>query len=177
MGSGHAISHLPVIAGWHGQYNFTRINSFWIHELFAHKLTVWILFEFMRYILTKNVNYTTKLLGVYWFQSVRPASRVRSVAPTVLVGSISYLYILSISFRRCVTCKVSSKIQNFGQKFGGGGGGGISERRRSRVVLVLYLFPYHHHPFSSYYTTLTSYNYKENSYKLIFFQIYLKHWM
>ena len=33
---------------------------------------------------------------VYWFPSVppsvRPASRVRSVAPTVLVGSISYLY-------------------------------------------------------------------------------------
>ena len=30
---------------------------------------------------------------------VRPASRVRSVAPTVLVGSISYLYILSNNFR------------------------------------------------------------------------------
>ena len=39
-----------------------------------------------------------------------PASRVRSVAPTVLVGSISYLYILSSNFRRCVVCKVSCKI-------------------------------------------------------------------
>ena len=36
--------------------------------------------------------------------SVRPASRVRSVAPTVLVGSISYLYILSSNFRSCVAC-------------------------------------------------------------------------
>ena len=61
---------------------------------------------------------TTKLLGVYWFHSVclsvRPASRVRSVAPTVLVGSISYLYILSSNFRRCVACKVSCKISKFG---------------------------------------------------------------
>ena len=39
--------------------------------------------------------------------SVRPASRVHSVAPTVLVGSISYLYILSSNFRRCVACKVN----------------------------------------------------------------------
>ena len=42
--------------------------------------------------------------------SVRPASRVRSVVPTVLVGSISYSYILSSNFRRCVVCKVSCKI-------------------------------------------------------------------
>ena len=43
--------------------------------------------------------------------SVHPASRVRSVAPTVLIGSISYLCILSSNFRRCVTCKVSCKIK------------------------------------------------------------------
>ena len=46
--------------------------------------------------------------------SVRPTSCVRSVAPTVLVGSISYLYILISNFRRCVTCKVSCKIWIFG---------------------------------------------------------------
>ena len=56
--------------------------------------------------------------GVYWFHpsvrlSVRLASRVRSVAPPVLVGSISYLYILSSNFRRCVACKVSCKISKF----------------------------------------------------------------
>ena len=62
--------------------------------------------------------------GVYWFHSVcpsiRPASCVRSVAPTVLVGSISYLYILSSNFRRCVACKVCCKIWknlNFGNFF------------------------------------------------------------
>ena len=52
--------------------------------------------------------------GVYWFHSVhpsvRPASRVRSLVPTVLVGTISYLYILSSNFRRCVACKVACKI-------------------------------------------------------------------
>ena len=46
--------------------------------------------------------------------SVRSASRVCFVAPTVLVGSISYSYILSSNFRRCVACNVSSKIWNFG---------------------------------------------------------------
>ena len=45
--------------------------------------------------------------------SVRPTSCVRSVAPTVLVGSISYLHILSSNFRRCVTCKISCKILKF----------------------------------------------------------------
>ena len=42
--------------------------------------------------------------------SVRPASRVRSVAPTVLVGSISFLYLLSSEWRRCVACDVSCKF-------------------------------------------------------------------
>ena len=45
--------------------------------------------------------HTTKLVAgilVSLCLSVRPASRVRSVAPTVLVGSISYLYILSSNF-------------------------------------------------------------------------------
>ena len=61
--------------------------------------------------------------GVYWFHSVcpsvrpstrpsvRPTSHVRFVAPTVLVGSFSYLYMLSSNFRRCVKCKVL--LQNF----------------------------------------------------------------
>ena len=40
----------------------------------------------------------------YVCPSVCPASSVRSVAPTVLVGSISYLHILSSNFRRCVAC-------------------------------------------------------------------------
>ena len=44
---------------------------------------------------------------------VRPASHVRSVAPTVLVGSISYLCILPSNFRRCVACKVSCEISKF----------------------------------------------------------------
>ena len=48
--------------------------------------------------------------GVYWFPSIRPASRVCSVAPTVLVGSISYIYILSSNFRRCDACKGCCKI-------------------------------------------------------------------
>ena len=61
--------------------------------------------------------FVSKLL-LYWFHSVcpsvrpsiRPASHVRFVASTVLVGSISYLHILSSNFRWCVACKVSCKV-------------------------------------------------------------------
>ena len=57
--------------------------------------------------------------GVYWFHSVhpsdvRPASHdVRYVAPTVLVGSISYLHILSSNFRRRGVFQVFCKIAKF----------------------------------------------------------------
>ena len=44
---------------------------------------------------------------------IRPASYVCSVPLTVLVGSISYLYILPSNFRRSVTFKVSCKISKF----------------------------------------------------------------
>ena len=56
--------------------------------------------------------------------SVRPsvlpayvAHHVRSVAPTVLVRSISYSYVLPSNFRRCVTCQVACKISIFGNFF------------------------------------------------------------
>ena len=45
-------------------------------------------------------------------EDVRPASRVRSISPTFLVGSISYLYIISSNFRWCAACKVTCKFQN-----------------------------------------------------------------
>ena len=90
--------------------------------------------------------------------SVRPASPVRSVAPTVLFGSILYLNILSSNFRRCVACKVSNNISKFvflaiflifnfdfcllltwdpmwiTSMGNHGAAGGISERRRSSFV-------------------------------------------
>ena len=49
--------------------------------------------------------------------SVRPSvcgqNRVRSVSSTILVGSISYLHILSSNFRRCAACNACFKIYNF----------------------------------------------------------------
>ena len=54
---------------------------------------------------------STKLKGGYtcFMSSVRLSvcgqNRVRSVSSTILVGSISYLHILSSNFRRCVACK------------------------------------------------------------------------
>ena len=63
--------------------------------------------------------------GVYWYHlvrlSVRPSVRlsvcgqnsVRSVSSRILIGSISYLHILSSNFRRCVACNAHFKIQKF----------------------------------------------------------------
>ena len=45
--------------------------------------------------------------------SVCGQNRVRSVSSTILIGSISYLHILSSNFRRCVTCNARFKIQKF----------------------------------------------------------------
>ena len=61
---------------------------------------------------------STKLKGgVYWFHLVRLSvcgqNRVPSVSSTILMGSISYLHILSSNFRRCVTCNVCFKILKF----------------------------------------------------------------
>ena len=44
--------------------------------------------------------------------SVRPTSCVHSVASTVLVGSISYLYILSSNFRMCVMYQFLARFRN-----------------------------------------------------------------
>ena len=38
---------------------------------------------------------------------------VRSVSSTILIGSISYLHILSSNFRKCVACNAHFKIQKF----------------------------------------------------------------
>ena len=66
-------------------------------------------------------NYTPRFneveRGVYWYHLVRLSicgqNRVRSVSSTILIGSISYLHILSSNFRRCVACNARFKIQKF----------------------------------------------------------------
>ena len=45
--------------------------------------------------------------------SVCGQNRVRSVSSTILIGSISYLHILSSNFRRCVACNARFKIKKF----------------------------------------------------------------
>ena len=55
--------------------------------------------------------------GVYWFHlvhlSVCGQNHICSVSSTILIGSVSYLHILSSNFRRCVSCNVCFKIQKF----------------------------------------------------------------
>ena len=78
-------------------------------------------------------------------------NRVRSVSSTILIGSISYLHILSSNFRRCVTCNDCFKIQKFKilanslnlcfwlyllLTWGGGGGGVYPQSAGVLVVLV-----------------------------------------
>ena len=45
--------------------------------------------------------------------SICGQNRVRSVSSTILIGSISYLHILSTNFRRCVACNAHFRIQKF----------------------------------------------------------------
>ena len=80
--------------------------------------------------------YPTKLLGgilISLRPSVRPASHVRSVGPTVLVGFISYWYILLSNFRWCVVCKVFGKITKLDFL------AIISDRRRSSCSSLTHL--------------------------------------
>ena len=71
-------------------------------------------------------NYTPRFnevdWGVFWYHLVRLSvcpsarlsvcgqNRVRSVSSTILIGSISYLHILSSNLRRCVACNARFKI-------------------------------------------------------------------
>ena len=59
--------------------------------------------------------------GVYWFHLVRLSvcgqSRVRSVSSTILIGSISYLHILSSIFRRCDAWNGCFKIKKLWRIF------------------------------------------------------------
>ena len=93
-----------------GLTHWGRVTNIWVSNLGYHY--------------TPRFNEVEK--GVYWFHlvrlSVRPSvppsvclsvcgqNRVRSVSSTLLVGSISYLHILSSNFRRCVACNVCFKI-------------------------------------------------------------------
>ena len=56
---------------------------------------------------------STKLKGGYTgiTLSVCGQNRFRSVSSTILVGSISYLHILSSNFRKCVACNVRFKVK------------------------------------------------------------------
>ena len=73
----------------------------------------------LREVIIIGSNYTPRLneveRGLYWFHLVRLSvcgqNRVRSVSSTILIGSISYLHILSSNFRKCVACNVCFKIK------------------------------------------------------------------
>ena len=67
------------------------------------------------YSYTPRFNEVERGVPVYWYHFVRLSvcgqKRVRSVSSTILIGSISYLHILSSNFRRCVACNARFKIE------------------------------------------------------------------
>ena len=90
-----------------------------IHIAYAH-----FLFFIMPPASTKlKGGYTGLTLSVWQLRSNSPKmsvceqNRVHSVSTTILIGSISYLHILSSNFRGCVACNVCFKIWNFGKFF------------------------------------------------------------
>ena len=75
----------------------------------------WLLFALLSFFYTPRFNEVER--GVYWYHLVRLSfcgqNRVRSVSSTILIGSISYLHILSSNLRRWVACNAGFKIQKF----------------------------------------------------------------
>ena len=81
--------------------------------VFSNTTVCW---PFMRAIfIPPNAPASTKLKGVYTgiTSSVCGQNRVHSVPSTILIGSISYLLILSSNLRRCVACNTRYKILIF----------------------------------------------------------------
>ena len=78
-------------------------------------------YHFLKFLLY-NLPFNAVGRGLYWFHLVHPSiclsvcgqNRVGFVSSTILVRSIAYLHILSSNFRRCVTCIVCFKVQQFG---------------------------------------------------------------
>ena len=103
-----------------------RGNSIsWLYAATATPFRTWRYQLIIRYcwciLTTFGTDYTPRFneveRGVYWYHLVRLSvcgqNRVRSVSSTILIGSISYLHILSSNFRRCVVCNICFNIQKF----------------------------------------------------------------
>ena len=116
--------HIYAIFHWQEQYSkFKPVAQTETHVLRRlDNPLISYYFMFMAVLTCKTSNFLYPPLneswrGVYWFHVIRPSvcgqNRVRSVTSTILAGSISYLHILSSTFRRCVAYKVCCKIPNF----------------------------------------------------------------
>ena len=96
---------------WNGWISWLFLQTYLLDQKVSSDFPV----QFVNYIYAPCFNKVER--GVYWFhlvsQSVCPSicgqNHVSSVSPTILIGSFSYLYILSSNFRSCVT---STKFQN-----------------------------------------------------------------
>ena len=98
----------PLLLSW---IDFNFLGSFEIHWVRKYLVSIY----------TPRFNKVER--GVYWYHLVRLSvclsvrlsvcgqNCVRSVSSTILIGSISYLHILSSNFRRCVVCNAHFKIQ------------------------------------------------------------------
>ena len=114
MGYEYSLPNLNRMKGMCDNYVYLRIKKH--NDLNFVRYLMWILSGILKILYpphNKVVGGILVSLHLSVRPSFRPASHVGSVAPTVLVGSISYSCILSRHFRRCVTYKSSSKISKF----------------------------------------------------------------
>ena len=104
-------------------------SCIWLHLISSHRCTkfinviIWFFMNgasFMFQLLRGDFQVKTYTLFISmcilknkcFNHYVRPAFCVRSVAPTVLVGSISFLYILSSNLKQYAECELQAKFQN-----------------------------------------------------------------
>ena len=116
-----ATSHYPSQC-WPGSLSPNGITKpQWVKKrvLFRNQLSWWSVWQWFPGIENGRLypSLQRRWKGGNWFHLVRLSvcgqNRVRSVSSTILIGSISYLHILSSNFRRCVACNGCFKIQKF----------------------------------------------------------------
>ena len=116
-------STLVQVMAWCHQVTTHYLSQCWSRSLSPYSVTrpQWVNQLLSQLLFSLIIPPTsTKLKGGYtcFTLSVCPSvhlsvcgqNRVRSVSSTILIGSISYLHILSSNFRRCVACNDCFKI-------------------------------------------------------------------
>ena len=115
---------LPCVASYYTpRFNEVERGVYWFHLVRLYNIPwIWRIIYGHKLPYIKKTRKKKQVCGAACFMaaeikfskdvrlSVCGQNRICSVSSTILIGSISYLHILSSNFRRCVACNVCFKI-------------------------------------------------------------------